>query len=512
MSVVLNKSTIGWSSNLTQVENQVKGLIAAAEANIERLGAQIRELETLRQKERTVLATLRRMITPIGKLPTELLVEIFKLAVQTPLLRDPPDANRLYDGEYREALRKVLCLAHVSPYWRHIIHNTPQLWAEGVLDFRCNREPKDPYLVELKAMLNRSAPHKISVSLHTGNRYLENVVPSVFTATVARWRTLECRLQIFPSFEQLPSENFASLERLHLSGLWSQTAPITVFLSSPLTHFTLRCEAGTVKLFQLPWGQLTHIEILDESMSGCRSVLLQGHNLISATLHTSLKWDSDLASAHSPVVVLPFLETLNFTVWNCKTVPVDGLEVLFMPLSLPALKTLNIEFYAEEEESWPTKVFFDFLDRAHKLERIKFTYSSIYAEDLVSLLQHTPALKTFELLGCWLCMQDDIFFTALRYDEADLTPLVPKLESLNFENVGEIREGPFEQAICSRWWQDDGRVLADGSLPRVSRLKDIQIAPSDMEEDMLSAGLKVRMQKLVEQGLNLDLTVGFLSN
>ncbi|KAK7019303.1 hypothetical protein R3P38DRAFT_2976680, partial [Favolaschia claudopus] len=315
------------------------------------------------------------------------------------------------------------------------------------------------------------------------------------------WKTLECRLQTLPSFEQLPSENFASLERLHLPGLWSQTAPITVFLSSPLTHFTLRCEAGTVKLFQLPWGRLTHIEILDESMSGCRSVLLQSHNLISATLHTSLKWDSDLASAHSPVVVLPFLETLNFTVWNCITVPVDGLEVLFMPLSLPALKTLNIEFYAEEEESWPTEVFFDFLDRAPKLERIKFTYSSIYAEDLVSLLQHTPALKTFELLGCWRCMQDDVFFTALRYDEADLT-----------ENVGEIRDGPFEQAIYSRWWPDDGRVLADGSLPRVSRLNDIQIVPSDMEEDMLSAELKVRMQKLVDQGLNLDLTVGFLSN
>ncbi|KAJ6490469.1 hypothetical protein DFH09DRAFT_1454298 [Mycena vulgaris] len=69
------------SPGLATAQIQVKGLIEAAEADIERLTRQIRELTCMREKERIILTNLRMMVVPIGKLPRELLVEIFKHAV-----------------------------------------------------------------------------------------------------------------------------------------------------------------------------------------------------------------------------------------------------------------------------------------------------------------------------------------------------------------------------------------------------------------------------------------------
>ncbi|KAK7038097.1 hypothetical protein R3P38DRAFT_2904415 [Favolaschia claudopus] len=517
MSIALNESTTAssaWPSNLSnvQVESQVKALIATTEANIERLGVQIRELDALRQKELSLLATLRRMITgtPIGRLPTELLVEIFRLAVQTPVLCKPP-SEWLYEENCTSALRKVLCLAHVSPYWRQIIHQTPRLWAEAVVDFRFDREQAS-YISGLEAMLNRSAPHSISVYLRAGGRRWSKVVPRVISQTAPRWKNLQTNFDDFPHFNGLPAEKFAHLEKLHVVNLWSQDSPVTVFRSSPLTHFTLRCAMGTVKLFHLAWEGLTHIEIRDPSMSGCRSVLLQCHNLVVATIHTSMEWDIDQSSVVSPIVTLPFFESLDLTVWDCEFGDTDGLEAFFGPLALPSLKTLDIESHHDEVETWPTEVFLEFLDRATKLQWMKLSYSSIEAEGLVSLLRHTPALKTLKLFACWNSMQSDAFWNALRYHESDSSPLVPKLERILFDFVGEIiGEDAFLEAIRSRWWKEDGRVLADGSLPRVSRLKELYVSPSDMEEYMMSISLKARIQELVGEGLNMNVRVGFRS-
>ncbi|KAF8201034.1 hypothetical protein K438DRAFT_1932794 [Mycena galopus ATCC 62051] len=62
---------------------------------------------------------------------TELLVEIFKLAVTTPsVLQDDGTLGTMYTEYPLIALRQVLRLSQVSPYWRQIVHNAPQLWKQ----------------------------------------------------------------------------------------------------------------------------------------------------------------------------------------------------------------------------------------------------------------------------------------------------------------------------------------------------------------------------------------------
>ncbi|KAJ7838689.1 hypothetical protein B0H13DRAFT_2677378 [Mycena leptocephala] len=514
MSFSLMNSTIGWSPGFTNVENQVKSLIEAAEANIERLTAQIRELKCLCEKERSALATLRLMIVPIGKLPTELLVEIFKIAVHTPVLSDYVPARYfqggLYRGDLRAGLRKILLLSQVSPYWRQIVHNTPQLWAEGVVGIclGSQKDLTDPYLDGLKTLLARSSPFPISVSLaqipnHTALSNSSNTIFCIMVPTVQRWKNLQVDLDSFGFFNALPSGAFEALERLHIEGFSKQNNPVTLFQSAPrLRSFTFKVHESAINLIQLPWWQLTQLRIDDDSLGGCRTVLLQCSNLISATFNTCYTWDLAPTLADSPIVVLPFLETL--------TMAFDGdddsgdLGTFFMPLSLPSLTTIDFEFNANVEEFWPTDVFSEFQTRAPKIKKISLLYSSIRCDGLIALLRHGPSLTTLHIQNSWLCVNDD-FFDALRYDEADSAPVAPKLQDVHLHSVGEFNQDLFEDAVRSRWWKDSQRVLPDGSPPRVSRLKKVSVDPTNSEEDRISDELKTRMEELVSQGLDLEL-------
>ncbi|KAJ6525495.1 hypothetical protein DFH09DRAFT_173533 [Mycena vulgaris] len=373
MSVPLESTLLFGSPGLTNVENQVKSLIVAAESNIERLKTHIRELDCMLERERATLAKLRALVAPIGKLPTELLVEIFKHAVHTPLLDDTPISSDLpeiqdmFEPAARTALRNVFRLSQVSPYWRQIVRTTPQLWAEGVvaveLDWREGFNESS-----LQDLLARSSPFPISVSLtqsHNGTSIgpaIVHVLPLSILNTAHRWRNLT--LDLFPfhvdHFNALAPGTFEALERLHIRTKAHHKEPVTAFQFSPrLRNFTLQTLHGSqieADLFQMPWSQLTHLQISDRSVGGCRAILLQCRNLVSAQFITSHKWD--FGQMQSPVVALPFLKTLVVTFSGASDVDgPGGIEAFFLPLALPSLQTLSLNFDPNIEDFGRRKRF-----------------------------------------------------------------------------------------------------------------------------------------------------------
>ncbi|KAF8205755.1 hypothetical protein K438DRAFT_1818472 [Mycena galopus ATCC 62051] len=481
------------SPGLPTAENHVKSLIQAAEANIGRLTAQIDEL-------RSILATLRLMVVPIGKLPMELLVEIFRIAVD----------------EAADTLRMIFCLWQVSPYWRQIVQETPELWAKSQLQIKLGRELTDPYLNGLKTMFARSTPYPISVTLiespqTPSNRFAfpESCrrLADIIIPTAARWKNLDINLGSFLYFEGLPPGTFEALESLEIRGFRGQDSPIVIFQSSSrLKSFTLDTTASKIHLIHIPWGQLTHLDITDYSIGGCRNVLLQCDNLISARFNTSFEWDFTPEQVVSPIVILPFLKTLALTFQEYGFGPINGFEAFLMPLSLPSLTRIDFEFSSEDEERWPTEAFSAFQGRAPQIQRITLLYSEIDEHGLLALLRNGPSLTTLRTVCCWDCV-DDAFFDALRYHDDDLAPIAPKLEDIdifNFNLSDECPEGPLEEFIRSRWWEGE-RVLPDGSPPRVSRLKRVSVR-NDSDLPSASEVLKARMEELVLQGLDVSFT------
>ncbi|KAJ7024304.1 hypothetical protein C8F04DRAFT_1132061 [Mycena alexandri] len=509
--------TVGWSPGLTNVEIQVKCLIEAAEANIARLTAQIRELDCLRAKERNVLATLRLMIVPIGKLPTEILIEIFKHAVQTPILADEDPwgdsillwSRSLFQGNPRAAIDKVLRLSRVCSYWRKVVDTTPALWAEGVVSVTAETVLAPSYLDGLKCLLARSTPYPISVAFASNtktihfNSWARHILP-VMLPTAQRWRNLNIDLPSVLHFNELPPGTFDSLECLLIHNLSGQTGTMTVFQSSPrLWSFALKTGASKIHLIlgHLPWRQLTHIDIDDDSLGGCRAALLQCSNIVSARITTSYEWNFGHEATQSPIVVLPFLKTLIMSFRGLDNNDI-GFEAFFIPFSLPSLTKLGLQFDSDNDEFWPMEEFSVFQDRSPNVQEIKILLSAIDSEGLIALLRHGPSIQILDIQNSWSCV-DDAFFEALYYDEADSAPLAPKLENIHLEYVGDdFDESHLERAIRSRWWKDEELLLPDGSRPRVSRLTRACLMFTDEE---MSDGLKARMKELATQGLDISL-------
>ncbi|KAJ6531225.1 hypothetical protein B0H19DRAFT_1273435 [Mycena capillaripes] len=402
-------------------------------------------------------------------------------------------------------LRKVLCLSQVSPYWRQIVHNAPQLWAEGVVSIRLSRELTDAYLVGLKRLITRSAPYPISISLNRGSQTSKNRAPSsklleasrrvaaIVVPTVRRWKNLEADLDSFDHYDDLPPDSFEALEKLYIRGFSEQTSPVTVFQSSLcLRNFSLNTVEGSkIRLIQLP----------------CRTTLLQCSNLVSARFSTSYKWDLTPDAAETPVVVLPFLQTLILIFDRAASAPGtidDGLGAFFMPLSLPSLTNIDFQFDSNEDEFWPTEIFSEFQIRSPKIENITLMYTSMDPDGLIALLRHGPSLAKLDIQYGWQCVHDN-FFDALRYNTTDPVPVAPKLREMHLWCIGEFNLDSFEDAIRSRWWKDGEGDFPDGSPPRVSRLERVSIDMDDyggMPDD-----LEVPMQDLIRQGL--DLHVGW---
>ncbi|KAJ6502089.1 hypothetical protein C8R45DRAFT_1070637 [Mycena sanguinolenta] len=500
----INPTVLG-SPDLVSVENQVRSLIAAAEANLERLTTQIRELSLLREKERSILATLRLMVVPIGKLPTELLVEIFKFVVDAGTTF--ASTSYYFKSDARATLRSALCLSQVSPYWRQIIHNAPQLWVRNFIEIYVNRESKGHYLDGLETLLARSNPLPISIALVLGAKdssyaQFSKTMARIVTPTAHRWKKLNIDIPSLRSFNEIPSETFEALEDLRLDNLENQTNPVVAFQSSPrLRNFAFFTRGvSNIHLLCLPWPQLMHLKICDVSLSGCRAVLLQCNQLVSAEFTTSCTWESTSAATASPIITLPSLDQLSLTFRGVATPnEIHGVEAFLVPLALPSLKTLRVEFEDEEAAFWPTEA----------RRSLYFRNSSISSEALIVLLRNSPALANLEVFGCWECITEE-FWDALRYDVADPSPLAPKLKNLCLECVGnDFADSGLKAAIRSRWWLDDG-VSAGSPQPRISRLESVSAtrfgfgADSD-DESVNFTEVKAQMQDMVDQGLNLEL-------
>ncbi|KAJ7632987.1 hypothetical protein FB45DRAFT_1003199 [Roridomyces roridus] len=491
------------SPQLTAMENQVKDLIEATEANIARLTGEIHELTVLRERERSVLAILRLTVVPVGKLPTELLSKIFKMVVHTDILRKDLDehgsaSNRwgLFPSssifDHREAslaLKKVFCLSQVCPYWRQVVNTTPMLWAEGVVRLRMDRKDVSAtYTDGLKTLLARSAPSSSQFRWNKrGKRPPRGHRKCALNVSID--------LPSFPKFD-LPSGAFETLERLHIRNVKHQADPVTVFAHSPrLKQFIFNCFGSKIGLFHMPWSQLTALTVIDDSLGACREILLQCTNLVTATITTSHRWDYPLPAAKTSVTVLPFLTALTVTLSDETSDEIGGLEAFLWPLALPSLTTLDIMF-EHEGEIWPMEVFRDFLRRSPNIKQMAFSTCPLYTEDLVDLLQHSASLETLEVACSFDCFADN-FWRVFQYSETDLTPLVPQLQTLTLEAVGlgNSDEGLLEDAIRSRLWTD-AALLSRASPPRVKRLKKVLLSEHD-----LSREFQHRVQDLVDQGL-----------
>ncbi|KAJ7187795.1 hypothetical protein C8R46DRAFT_1241027 [Mycena filopes] len=414
----------------------VRTQIDTTEANIGRLSSQIQSLASQiqnltaeRENERRSLARLWFMIAPVGTLPTELLTEIFGLSIQTAEAPSRPTHASTRPLAH-PAFQQALHLSQICCLWRHIVLNSPSLWALCPVDAQLGRTRIDG----LQMLLDRSAKLPISVSLTVPINGAKFTFPRVedpsllltIMPTAARWKDLDIDSLCLGDLAQLdvPPGTFTGLESLRMPGYGC--AKLDVFASSPRLRRLILWAPPRIPFAQhhLPWTQLTDLKFTNSSLTTCLSLFRQCTNLVSV----AFTGKDDTQFEVEPFIAPLCLKTLSLDS-SLEFGPAVG--PFFTTLSTPTLQTLTLAFPGPEHpQPWPASRFSVFQSRAPNITHISLSKCPLRSPDLIHLLRLTPALTKLSLLRMPLCL-DSWFLQAFSFDGVSTKRVVPQLCELD---------------------------------------------------------------------------------
>lgn len=314
--------------------NVLRRLLAEAQAQLDSYDEDVFEPQELRDTLKMQISTTKSLLSPIRRLPTEILGEIIFCDRAT---------NRIGEETSIPAAQlRTVCMS-----WWNAIHMTPTLWSDINVHYdypSLDHEFSDSVLLQLETLIlySRTTPITIKMTDSMGPLgFLQYSVSAqriahILTQHAARIQTLSIPFIIAVSMES-PSEAWGSLESLEVIGTAeSQGHVVPAFQDTPKLHIvSLSGLLSTQFLF--PWSQITHLnlnwlpsELMVETaaLSNCPSL----QTLHCSTIVTPSGWVA-LPSTTS-------LETLIITEVN--DIETAELAPFFEALTFPRLSTVII--------------------------------------------------------------------------------------------------------------------------------------------------------------------------
>ncbi|KAL1685217.1 hypothetical protein GGG16DRAFT_119080 [Schizophyllum commune] len=240
--------------------------------------------------ERCTIALKTSLVSPVRRLPTEVLAIII-----TDVLRD--------DSCDDISERMVSSVMHVCHRWREIALSLPVVWTD--ISFSHDSEGNRCALLEECLRRTQGKPLSITLSTMTGDVPADEAFTQVLLASATRWQKLTLDNISLP-WLSTDTLHAPALEHLEITN--SHPTGWLCFANCPALSSVVLDIRGFREL-DLPWGQLTSLEIDWENMATVDACLkaIQGCNrLLTFALlsHGSYPLD-DL-----PDVVLPALTEL----------------------------------------------------------------------------------------------------------------------------------------------------------------------------------------------------------
>ncbi|KAG7099947.1 hypothetical protein E1B28_001740 [Marasmius oreades] len=451
---------------------QIHGLLVQPIEELARLNAEIQHLKSTlnylisqREKLQTFVSSHKALISPIRRLPAEVMSEIFVHCLQT------KDRNPT-----RSLAEAPLLLTLVCRRWREIALSTAQLWSSLHIYLPPTAQKYEIRLTEVinrraegvKAWLSRSGSLPLSISLVVGlDRdssgravLVYKSVMDVFFSFSHKWGTLmlrvpSCLLEVIedyarPHWQDLTrlqtliiDYDMASRQLLFLDPAAPHPSPedtnvplAGLICNAPaLRHLTLLEPIQNVYKLDLDWTKLTHFKA-ETGMNGVQNhedilrVLSKGAlSLQSVTVvagfHPSGLHAADNCAALEDIIHLPSLHTLSLNLHF--EVPLHGLnhddltgagrvygsqvKAIFDHISTPKLKHLTVRFgnvMSLVAGSIPPQVpFLQFLlwSGCH-LESLELGFV-MTREALIECLENVPSLTSLTLDEClWTVLRD----------------------------------------------------------------------------------------------------------
>ncbi|KAF5369562.1 hypothetical protein D9758_002653 [Tetrapyrgos nigripes] len=477
---------------------------------------------------------LRSLLTPIRRLPPDVLGCLFSLSCTESELADKTDCP-------------VVNLSQVCSGWRELARATPSLWARLSMDISKSKLSVDAItsMIDTHLTLSGQCPLHLSLVLPGNTATMMDASRAILRSVAShsvRWETV-C-LKIFQDLLLDPNlalirDNLPLLKHLEV---WPNTEKddeeyfpepipvLDVFRSAPmLRSFKL---GGTdwddeyaLAEIQLPWMQLEDITLGYHRLETASQRLAEASAARAVTFYRCSEGSMTADCwAHN-------MQSLTICMRNSWRYEVDDFFQNFSGLTLPHLTSLRV--LGQNSGYWPTEWstmvgdFLWFLERsACSLTSFTVVNISISSFDALELLRAMPTLLHLTLHE----LPDEAFeeggdttFTDNFLQQMSLSdtstnnhgPYLPHLQSLSFRVNSHFNTSLFVRLVRSRWIpnSEHGAEMGVGCLKKVE-LRFIGGIPTEadfMEEIrplmvLRGAGLEFAMNGEGARGLVVNRT------
>jgi hypothetical protein len=483
---------------------------------IKRLKAKIFALEGRKKKLEGYIVAMRSLLSPIRKLPLDVLGSIFEEAQPVGVIANKKSASPV----------SAYLFASVCSYWRSLALGMPSLWSNIQLDVDFEWEEQQTNL--LTTLLKLSQASLLTLRIECGKeKYIQYIHGSQRRHTAidklleetSRWQEVcfscpyELLVAVFENFHGI----FQELKCLHLAcrsiSESVTNSSLSVFGTAPcLSQLRLSWLREPLSI-AVPYTQITDANLTGVGPDEVLEILRRCSNLIYFNLMYG-------RSATAPTtVVQPFsgqifkrnIHSLTISIWTAVITRDDlvSVERVISCVKHPLLSTLTVYSYANNSQVLPWGIIVDAfrsLVSRSQCHIIKLTINNlaIDSSNFLTLLDCLSQLEELNLHHHNVARQilSDAVVSELRVDEASTLQeavLLPRLRKINLTIASNsLSDGVLLDMIISR----SDPFNEEDRYPDVVRLKVVRVCVKDcyIKEDIIES-----YQDLVSTGLSVTL-------
>ncbi|KAK0196018.1 hypothetical protein F5146DRAFT_1133479 [Armillaria mellea] len=479
-----------------------------------------KQTSILRQKRLTLDQRIRgrnALLSPVRRLPAEVLVVIFYETIEFPWKRiNPPEDWRHFDLDRQFDADSPWSIASVSRRWREVALSFPELWAfiNIAVTEELFEEDDYGYLRFINLHLSRSGSRPLSVAIYENGDLPFDELPSSLLGSLFsfahRIHHLHVHLSpmIISSLQRLRS-SFHQLRTLLIAPVDGeiQDDELEIFDLSQELHTITTINTDLSLSFVISWKSITRYESdyypAEKFGLTCPESLLQ--NLGDMKNLTSCFWrcgpasyEDGLADIEEPITCQK-LQSLEIGSGH-RSNP-DAITQVIDRLHLPSLSSLRVACPVKGCES---DIRFSSITRLIgrswcKLTTLAFSQGAVPSDDLHYIFDQTPTLEEVKLVDVGTKAITDELLATLVYRDSDPKPLLPRLRSLYLR-------GSFAFTMCMYASMIESRWKCVSHFSQVCRLKSVTLR-KNMDVQLVEQERAICLAILAplrSEGLELD--------